>query len=198
MVPAGAKADVVVNERQDYIGRDIVDLDERGHAPMSVSTHHADGRVDTAVFAPHIRVSLSTDGIALRDLTAEGSATAHDATIKVENSVAALEAALAEAREYEKTQFFVDAVAKAQAKVEKAQADVAGAREALANAKAELEAEHARVREAKTEADRIAALPEAERALAIAAAEDQKAAERAARRERDAEARAKAKAAATA
>jgi hypothetical protein len=69
MVPAGAKADVVVNERQDYIGRDIVDLDERGHAPMSVSTHHADGRVDTAVFAPHIRVSLSTDGIALRDLT---------------------------------------------------------------------------------------------------------------------------------
>ncbi len=69
--------------------------------------------------------------------SAGAKAQAHDPTIQVENSVAALEAALAAAREEAKSQFFVDQVSRMEFKVEKAKAALADAEAALVAAKAE-------------------------------------------------------------
>jgi ribulose bisphosphate carboxylase small subunit len=52
MVLAGVKAKLTLNEREDYIGGELVQLDPERHRPvMSVVTTRDDGQ-DTLVFAP--------------------------------------------------------------------------------------------------------------------------------------------------
>ncbi len=52
MVPAGARVRVRANEREDYVGREDVRLDDNGRPIMSITTDHEDGRRDCVVFAP--------------------------------------------------------------------------------------------------------------------------------------------------
>lgn len=52
MVPAGSRARVVANEREDYIGREDVQYDADGRPIMSVTTHRPDGSSDVVAFAP--------------------------------------------------------------------------------------------------------------------------------------------------
>ena len=51
MVRAGVKAKLVLNEREDYVGRELVRKDDRGRPAMSISTIRDDGQ-DAVVFAP--------------------------------------------------------------------------------------------------------------------------------------------------
>ena len=51
MVRAGTRAKLVLNERQDYVGDELVRLDDRGRPAMSISTIRDDG-TDAVVFAP--------------------------------------------------------------------------------------------------------------------------------------------------
>jgi hypothetical protein len=51
MVPAGTKAKVEAREREDYIGKEMVTLDESRRPIMSVITTRDDGQ-DVAVLAP--------------------------------------------------------------------------------------------------------------------------------------------------
>lgn len=60
MLPAGARARLVAVEREDYIGDELVRLDNRGRPVMAVVTEHADGRQDAAVFAPTARAVATT------------------------------------------------------------------------------------------------------------------------------------------
>lgn len=53
MVPAGSNTRHVVREREDYIGRELVQLaPETGRPVMAVETHFPSGRVDAVVYAP--------------------------------------------------------------------------------------------------------------------------------------------------
>lgn len=52
MVEAGSKARHVAQDRQDYVGKEQVQLDADGRPVMAVTTEHADGRQDCTVFAP--------------------------------------------------------------------------------------------------------------------------------------------------
>ena len=52
MLAAGADARLVAVEREDYVGRERVRLDNRGRPVMQVVTEHADGRRDATVYAP--------------------------------------------------------------------------------------------------------------------------------------------------
>ncbi len=53
MLREGVKAEIVINEREDYIGRRDVQLDpERKRPVMNMRTEYADGRNDTIVYAP--------------------------------------------------------------------------------------------------------------------------------------------------
>jgi hypothetical protein len=65
---------------------------------------------------------------------AAGAASAHDPTIKVENNVAALEAALAEAQERDRVNARRDQVTRLRAKLEKQRGFVADTEKALAEA----------------------------------------------------------------
>lgn len=51
MVPAGTRCKVEAMERQDYVGREIVQTDGEGRPMMSVVTTRDDG-TDVAVLAP--------------------------------------------------------------------------------------------------------------------------------------------------
>lgn len=51
MLPSGTKAKVTAHEREDYIGNEIVQTDNRGRPVMSVVTTRDDG-TDAIVFAP--------------------------------------------------------------------------------------------------------------------------------------------------
>lgn len=51
MLEVGTKAKVVAKEREDYVGTDIVQTDDRGVPMMSVVTTRDDGQ-DAIVFAP--------------------------------------------------------------------------------------------------------------------------------------------------
>lgn len=51
MVPSGTSAKVELREREDYVGREVVTLDDRRRPVMSVVTTRDDGQ-DCAVFAP--------------------------------------------------------------------------------------------------------------------------------------------------
>lgn len=53
MVPKGARARHVVREREDYIGKELVQLaPDSGRPVMAVETHHGSGRVDAVIYAP--------------------------------------------------------------------------------------------------------------------------------------------------
>lgn len=53
MVPAGSRTRHVVREREDYIGRELVQFAPGNRRPvMTVETHHDDGRVDAVVYVP--------------------------------------------------------------------------------------------------------------------------------------------------
>ena len=51
LVPAGVRAKVEAQVREDYVGRELVTLDDNGRPVMSVLTTRDDG-TDVAVFAP--------------------------------------------------------------------------------------------------------------------------------------------------
>ncbi len=51
MLPAGTRASVTAVMREDYVGRDVVQLDERRKPVMSVVTTRDNGQ-DVAIFAP--------------------------------------------------------------------------------------------------------------------------------------------------
>lgn len=51
LVLAGTRCKIVAVEREDYIGKDIVRLDDRGRAVMALLTVRDDGQ-DAVVFAP--------------------------------------------------------------------------------------------------------------------------------------------------
>jgi pheromone shutdown protein TraB len=51
MVPKGTKAKVEVHEREDYIGRELVRLDDNGRPVMNIITTRDEGQ-DCMVFAP--------------------------------------------------------------------------------------------------------------------------------------------------
>ncbi len=48
----GVRVQVSINEREDYQGDDILQLDENGRPAMAVTTEYQDGRKDVAVYAP--------------------------------------------------------------------------------------------------------------------------------------------------
>jgi hypothetical protein len=61
MVREGVQCEVVLNEREDYIGDQktrVVQLDpERQRPVMNMQVRYADGRTDTTVFAPAARMA---------------------------------------------------------------------------------------------------------------------------------------------
>lgn len=58
MVPAGTKAKHIANEREDYVGKDLVQLDPDGRPVMNIVTTRDDGE-DCTVFAPAATYRLS-------------------------------------------------------------------------------------------------------------------------------------------
>ena len=53
MVPAGARVRHVTREREDYVGKELVQYaPENGRPVMAVETHHDDGRIDAVAYAP--------------------------------------------------------------------------------------------------------------------------------------------------
>jgi hypothetical protein len=58
MLPKGMDAKVVAHDREDYVGKEDVQLDGNGRPIMSITTERADGTNDTMVFAPTARASV--------------------------------------------------------------------------------------------------------------------------------------------
>ena len=52
LVPEGQKVKVTANEREDYIGKEMVQLAPNGRPVMSIVTERPDGSNDVMVFAP--------------------------------------------------------------------------------------------------------------------------------------------------
>lgn len=52
MVPLGTKAKVTLNEREDYVGKDKVQLDPEEQRPIMNITVERENGTDVAVFAP--------------------------------------------------------------------------------------------------------------------------------------------------
>jgi hypothetical protein len=52
LVPAGQRCSVVALEREDYVGREMVQTDGEGRPVMSIRTERWDGSNDLAVLAP--------------------------------------------------------------------------------------------------------------------------------------------------
>jgi hypothetical protein len=61
MLKIGVKAELVVREREDYVGDERVVLDARGRPVMSIETRYPDGRNDALVFAPTALGSIKED-----------------------------------------------------------------------------------------------------------------------------------------
>ena len=57
MVPDGVRCKVELREREDYVGREVVQVDENGRPVMSVVTTRDDG-TDCAVYAPCATASI--------------------------------------------------------------------------------------------------------------------------------------------
>lgn len=53
-VPAGTRGEHRVNEREDYIGSELVQFDDQGRPVMSIQTIREEGE-DTTVYAPTAR-----------------------------------------------------------------------------------------------------------------------------------------------
>jgi hypothetical protein len=60
MTVVGSGARLVVNERQDFVGNEVVRLNEAGRPVMSISTEYPDGRNDLVVFAPTATTRANT------------------------------------------------------------------------------------------------------------------------------------------
>jgi len=52
MVPAGTRCKVEAREREDYVGKELVQTDGEGRPVMSIVTQRWDGSNDVAVLAP--------------------------------------------------------------------------------------------------------------------------------------------------
>jgi hypothetical protein len=57
MVPAGIRCKVELRDREDYVGRDVVQVDEDNRPVMSAVVTRDDG-VDTTVYAPCATASV--------------------------------------------------------------------------------------------------------------------------------------------
>lgn len=57
MVPAGTRCKVELRDREDYVGRDVVQVDENGRPVMAAVITRDDGQ-DTAVYAPCATASV--------------------------------------------------------------------------------------------------------------------------------------------
>jgi len=55
MVRAGTDCTIIASEREDYLGREIQRCGDDGRAYMNVTTIHADGHNDLAIYAPVAR-----------------------------------------------------------------------------------------------------------------------------------------------
>jgi hypothetical protein len=55
MLPKSMDAKVVAHDREDYVGKEDVQVDGNGRPIMSITTERADGTNDTMVFAPTAR-----------------------------------------------------------------------------------------------------------------------------------------------
>ena len=59
MVRGDIKCEVVLNEREDYVGATNVQLDpERKRPVMNMETRYADGHTDLVVYAPQARAAI--------------------------------------------------------------------------------------------------------------------------------------------
>jgi hypothetical protein len=59
MVREDVRAQIVLNEREDYVGATHVQLDpERGRPVMNMRTEYADGSNDTIVYAPLAQIKI--------------------------------------------------------------------------------------------------------------------------------------------
>ena len=54
LLPEGVKAKVTAHEREDYIGKELVQTDENGRPVTSITTERDDGQ-DAVVYAPTAR-----------------------------------------------------------------------------------------------------------------------------------------------
>lgn len=59
-LPVGMKAKVTAHDREDYVGRELVQFDPSGRPIMSITTERNDGAQDVRVFAPTARGVHST------------------------------------------------------------------------------------------------------------------------------------------
>jgi hypothetical protein len=60
MVPKGARVGVTLNERQDYVGNELVQVDRHGRPIQSVVIEREDG-TDCSVLAPTASVALRSE-----------------------------------------------------------------------------------------------------------------------------------------
>lgn len=58
MVQVGVSARVYAREREDYVGTERVQTDDRGRPVMSIVTERADGSNDVRVLAPVVAASI--------------------------------------------------------------------------------------------------------------------------------------------
>ena len=63
LVPVGQRCHVTAVERQDYVGREMVQTDGEGRPVMSVATERWDGSNDLAVLAPCATLNLRAEGL---------------------------------------------------------------------------------------------------------------------------------------
>lgn len=57
LVRVGSRTRLVRHEREDYVGKEDVRLDDNGRPVMAVSVEHADGSEDRTVYAPTATIS---------------------------------------------------------------------------------------------------------------------------------------------
>ena len=62
MRPAGQRAKIVRHDREDYVGRELVQRDPAGRPIMSITTEYEDGRQDVRVYAPTATAVGGTGG----------------------------------------------------------------------------------------------------------------------------------------
>jgi hypothetical protein len=58
MVPVGSGARITYAEREDYVGRELVQKDQTGRPVMSIRTERPDGSNDTVVLAPTVNAGI--------------------------------------------------------------------------------------------------------------------------------------------
>ena len=61
MLMRSMNAKVVAHDREDYVGKEDVQVDGNGRPIMSITTERADGTNDVVVFAPTAHASVKED-----------------------------------------------------------------------------------------------------------------------------------------